>query len=60
MLTILQAWPCFVLGEGTYLLMILDTHAQSVDKNGRHNASVEVLAVYNATKLATEGRPEAA
>lgn len=40
--------------------MILNAHAQSVDKDGSHNAPVEVLAVYDATQLATEGSPEAA
>jgi hypothetical protein len=40
--------------------MILNTHAQSIDEDGCHDASVEVLAVYNATQLATKGSPEAA
>lgn len=57
---ILQPQPCFAPGEGAHLLMVLNAHAQSVDKDGSHNAPVEVLAVYDATQLATEGSPEAA
>lgn len=46
----------FVGGEAfentqLYLLMVLDAHADGVDQDGYHDASVEVFALYDAPQL---------
>lgn len=39
--------------------MVLDAHAQRVDKNGYHNPPVEVLALHDPLQLAAESLPQA-
>lgn len=43
----------------THLLVVLDAHAQRVDKNGYHNPPVEVLALHDPLQLAAESLPQA-
>lgn len=43
----------------TYLLMVLDPHAQSIDQNSDHNPSSKVLAVHNLPECVAHQPPEA-
>lgn len=45
--------------EYAHLLVVLDPHAQSIDQNGDHNPSSEVLAVHDLPERVTHQPPEA-
>lgn len=39
------------VNPGLYLLVVLDAHADGVDENSNHDASVEILALHDGPQL---------